>query len=161
VIGDRRLLRFLRGKLNDVDEACRCMAKMLNWRKENQIDVIRQDIVYGGKNAPRLFPKGEQILHLVPQIIIEDNALDAEGRPLSLESYNFDPDELLKEISINDYLKFLIYTLEYRTLVMEELGERRERAYLMNTPPENRTDGYGVLLYNYTIRDLEGNCITV
>lgn len=155
------MLRFLRGKQNDVDEACRCMTKMLHWRKDNKIDEIRQDIVYGGKNSPYLFPKGKEILRLVPQIIIEGNACDKLGRPLSLESYDFDPDVLLREISIENYLTFLIYTLEYRTLVMEELSEQRERHYLKSTCSADRKDGYGVVLYNYTIRNLDGSKCTI
>ena len=52
VVGDRRLIRFLRGKQHNLKVASEAFEKFLDWRKDNKIDDIRQDIVYGGKNSP-------------------------------------------------------------------------------------------------------------
>jgi hypothetical protein len=65
-----------------IDEAAEMMRDFLVWRKKNNIDKIRQDIVYGGKNTAWKFPKGKQVLKLIPQIVITPNSVDKQGRPL-------------------------------------------------------------------------------
>jgi hypothetical protein len=58
VVGDGKILRFLRGHDMDVEKASAMMSKFLTWRKENGIDTIRDNIVNGGMSRPNLFPKG-------------------------------------------------------------------------------------------------------
>lgn len=82
MVGDRRLLRFLRGKQMNVDEATDLYRDFLLWRKKNDVDQIRQEILYGGRNSPFFFPKGKMILDLAPQIIVTPHSRDREGRPL-------------------------------------------------------------------------------
>lgn len=84
VIGDRRLIRFIRAKDYNIDVACKMISNMLKWRDANKVDDIRQDIVYGGKDTPFKFPFGKTIIDIVPQIIITANATDKLGRPLGL-----------------------------------------------------------------------------
>ena len=86
VIGDRRILRFLRGKQLNVDEATPMYADFLKWRRENNVDFIRQDIIYGGKTSPFKFPNGKKIIDLAPQIIITRHATDKKGQPLGIHS---------------------------------------------------------------------------
>lgn len=47
VIGDRKLLRFLRGHNMDIDKATEMIAKYIQWRKTSNVDAIRYDIVQG------------------------------------------------------------------------------------------------------------------
>lgn len=61
--------------------------KFLNWRREYNVDQIRQEIVYGGKNSALKFPNGEKIIELAPQIVITKNALDKLGRPIGKVAY--------------------------------------------------------------------------
>ena len=76
---------------------------------------------------------------------------------IALECYDFSPKDVLDAITIQDYLVFLTYTLEYRALVMEQMSHQQEQQYLMSHPdPANRVDGYGVVLLDFTIRDLKG-----
>lgn len=157
VVGDRRLLRFLRGKQHNIEEATEMISNFLTWRKDNNVDSIRQDIVYGGKNTPLLFPSGQKIIDLAPQIIISANALDNEGRPLAFEAFDFTPKEVLKQITIAEYLQFLTYSLEYRAIVLEQMSHEREQRYLIEHPNvSDRVEGYGVILMDFTIRDLKG-----
>jgi hypothetical protein len=44
--------------------------------------------------------------------------------------YGFDPVKVLQEITREGYTTFIIYTLEYKALFLEQESERRERAYL-------------------------------
>ena len=157
VVGDRRLLRFLRGKQHGLEESIEMISNFLTWRKNNNVDSIRQDIVYGGKNSPFLFPEGQKIINLAPQIIISQNALDNEGRPLAFEAFDFIPNEVLKQVTIAEYLIFLTYSLEYRSIILEQMSHEREQRYLADHPKlSDRVDGYGVILMDFTIRDLKG-----
>lgn len=74
-----------------------------------------------------------------------------------MEMFDFSPKEVLDAISIADYLVFLTYSLEYRALILEQMSHEREKKYLAEHPdPNDRTDGYGVVILDYTIRDLKG-----
>eukprot|EP01039_Chlorochromonas_danica_P019596 gene19596-23747_t len=44
VVGDRRLLRFLRGKQMNIDDATDLYRDFLVWRRKNNVDQIRQEI---------------------------------------------------------------------------------------------------------------------
>lgn len=75
----------------------------------------------------------------------------------AMEMFDFSPKEVLDAISIADYLEYLTYSLEYRALILEQMSHEREEAYLAAHPnPEDRKDGYGVIILDYTIRDLKG-----
>lgn len=156
VVGDRRLLRFLRGQQHRIDEAVKMYGNFLKWRKANNVDEVRQDIIYGGKDTPFKFPFGAKIIALAPQIIISALALDKKDQLLALEQYGFSPKEIMANVSIEEYLKFLTYVLEYRTIVMEQVSHEREVAYCNQVPEADRPDGYGVLVMDFTIRDLKG-----
>jgi len=108
-----------------------------------------------------LFPGGKKILELAPQIIISAKALDRKGQPLAMESYDFSPHKLFQEVKLEEYILFLTYSLEYRALVMEQMSHEAEQKYLSTVPSELRTTGYGVILLDFTIRDLKGNLIDI
>ena len=157
LVGDRRLIRFLRGRDNDPDLAAGMYLNHLKWRKEMNVDVIRNQIAYEGKKNPIKFPKGELIIRLAPQIVIDPSARDYVGQPLVMEQYGFQPKEILAAVDIDEYITFLIHTLEYRAMILEQLSEEMERAYCQEHPnPATRKDGYGVILKTCCIRDLKG-----
>jgi len=157
VVGDRRLLRFLRGQQHRIEETIKMYSNFLKWRKANKVDEIRQDIVYGGKDTPFKFPGGAKIIKIAPQIIISALACDHKQQILALEQYCFSPREIMQNVTNEEYLVFLTYALEYRTLVMEQVSHERELAYCAKFPNmEDRAEGYGVLVMDYTIRDLKG-----
>lgn len=156
VIGDRKLIRFLRGHDHNLNKACSMMSKFLLWRKEVSADKIRESITLD-KNHPEKFPLGKKILSLIPQIILAYNSLDSFGSPLCVEQFSFSPAQVLSEISIEEYLEFIIYSLEYKSMIIEQLSEAKEREYLQEfngQPPDDAN--YGVLLNLCVIRDLKG-----
>ncbi len=64
---------------------------------------------------------------------------------------------MFARVTIKDYLQFLVYGLEYRALVMEQMSHEKEKKYLAeHSNVEDREDGYGVVLLNFCIRDLQG-----
>eukprot|EP01041_Mallomonas_annulata_P000532 gene532-1010_t len=158
VVGERRMLRFLRGCNHDVEKATQTMLKFLQWRRENNVDQIRQDIVYGGSNEPAKFPKGDIILDKFPQVVLAANAKDIHGNPISIEHYSFDPKDCFKHITFEDYLIFLIYCLEYKMLILEQLSEEKEKEFLNKNShiPITELHEYGQLLRICMFRDIKG-----
>lgn len=158
LIGDRKLIRFLRGSNGKIELAAEMYSKFLEWYKTNNVAAIRHKILYEGCNHPFQFPLGELIIKLAPQIVIAPNALDNCGQPITLERFGFDPNEVFKFVTLEQYLVFLIYVLEYRSLILEQMSDVLEKKYEAEYPdPSTRFNGYGIILKTCTIRCLKGN----
>lgn len=158
VIGDRKLLRFLRGHFYNIDKCVQLLHKFLQWREKENLEKVRQDILLNGMNTPVLFPGGEKIMSLIPQVVIGADYLDRIGSPFSLEQFNFSPTEILKQITLAEYILFLTYCLEHKSLVLEQLSEERERNILAKAGEDSSMvppSLYGVLLGTCVIRDLK------
>lgn len=160
VIGDRKIIRFLQGHDYNIDKVCELYGKFLKYRKEMNVNEIRRHIVELGADHPLKFPKGELILSLMPQLVMAPDALDLQQCPLCVEQYNFSPSELFEKITLQDYITYVIYSLEYRQLLLDQLSEEREREFLRTLTDEQKEseDGpiYGQLAYSCVIRDLHG-----
>lgn len=163
VVGDRKIVRFLRGHNQDVEKVCLMMEKFLKWRADNSVDEVRANIVENGCDHPLRFPKGELILKLIPQLVILPHATDKLGCPICVEQYNFIPAEVFQQITMEEYILFVIYSLEYKSLIIEQLSEQREREYLDSLSDDERANidsinstmpPYGVLANICVIRDL-------
>jgi hypothetical protein len=99
----------------------------------------------------------------MPHIVIAPHATDKWNSPICVDQYNFSPGVIMSEITINEYIEFAIYCLEYRQLVLEQLSESREREYLNSLTDEEREHvmaapdkAYGVIVTTCVIRDLGG-----
>jgi hypothetical protein len=89
VVGDRKIVRFLRGHSYDVEKVVGMMSNFLKWRKEKGVDQIRMNVVEGGADHPLRFPKGELILSLIPQVSLSSHPpllLLSSSPPLLLSS---------------------------------------------------------------------------
>lgn len=162
VVGDTRLLRFLRGHGLDVPKAVGMYRKFLKFRVDYKVDAVRDDIVLNNLQTPFQFPEGAKIMELIPQIVCSLNALDAFGNPLAVELYGFDPVKVLASVTQAEYTTFVIYTLEFKALALTQEGARRERELLAahkGKPPYD-PNGYGVILQNCIIRDFNGFSVT-
>ena len=83
--------------------------------------------------------------------------LDFKGQPLITEQYNFSPSDIFEKLTIEQYLVFLTYCLEYRAMALEQMSEEKEQEYLRDHPlAEDRAVGYGVILKYFAIRDMQG-----
>eukprot|EP01031_Cornospumella_fuschlensis_P036109 gene36109-43787_t len=153
VTGDRKIVRFLRGHEYNVDKVCDLFVKFLKWRKDNKVDEIRDNIVMHGCNHPSKFPKGALINTLIPQIVLDHQVQDNQGCPLCVETYSFSPTEVMEQISIEDYVLYMMYTLEYRSIVLEQISENRERERRQRQGDDGE-EPYGYIQYTCVIRDL-------
>lgn len=158
VVGDRALLRFYRGHLGNMDTACRYYENYLNWRKNNEIDKIRHDIVHGGINSPKKFPKGEFLTTEIPQTFCDVNARCNRGCPLSILRTTFSPSVVFEGVEKEEYVKFIQYSLEYQQLILEQLAEQEEREKLKLSQEQGQelSEPYGVIKQGCSIRDLYG-----
>jgi hypothetical protein len=68
VVGDRAIIRFIRGHNHVIDKATEMYASFLNWRKESNADEARENIVKGGMNDPMKFPFGEKPFSSTPSL---------------------------------------------------------------------------------------------
>jgi hypothetical protein len=157
VVGDRRLLRFYNGNERKTTKAIEAYRKFLEWRKTVHADQVRQDILYGNAKSPMKFPAGAKIIKIAPQIVFTANATDRLGQPLVVETFDFSPKDFLDNITIDEYLTFLLYSLEYRAMALEQISDMREKQYLKAHPdPSTRQQRYGKIVYLCNIRDLHG-----
>lgn len=132
VVGDRRIIRFIRAKsrnANGLEQSIQLYRDFLIWRKENNVDLIRNRIVYEGYNNPLAFPHGQIILDLQPTIVIAPEATDKRGQPIVLEIFGRNPASLLDKVSISDYVQFLVYCLEFRAIVLEQISDSHEKVH--------------------------------
>lgn len=114
--------------------------------------------MYGKANSPFRFPHGEKIISLAPQIVMTALATDRKNQPIIVERYDFNPKHFTENVTINDYLLFLTYCMEYRQLMLEQLSDLYERKYIAEHTQEEIENGppYGVLMKVCTIRDFKG-----
>ena len=79
-----------------------------------------------------------------------------------MEMFNFSPSEVLSAVSKEEYSLFMIYLLEYRSLILEQMSceaeERLKRSPGIEQLTRMDANGitYGVLLSCLIIRDFEG-----
>jgi hypothetical protein len=117
----------------------------------------------GGCNHPLKFPNGEKITGLIPQIVIDHDICDNFGCPIVYEQYSFSPAIVLAAISLEEYVEFITYCLEFRSLILEQQSESEERKKLILLTKRHEAgedlsleEPYGTLCYVCIIRDLSG-----
>mmetsp|Transcript_20349 Transcript_20349/g.34288 ORF Transcript_20349/g.34288 Transcript_20349/m.34288 type:complete len:338 (-) Transcript_20349:326-1339(-) len=158
VVGDRGIIRFIRGH-GELEKIITMYGNFLKWRKDSGADAIRERIREENLNKPALFPNGEGLLAMSPQIIIAADAVDNEGHLITFETFDFSPSAMMKKYSLDDWGEWMIYTMVYKTMVIEQVSELRERALLAQhngSPPCSPDKGYGVIVQCSSIRCLKG-----
>ena len=158
VVGDRCFIRFYRGHECDVDTACEYMRNYLAWRKDNNVDKIRKNIVYDGYNDPTKFPHADVILRIMPQTICNTSMRDKHGRPLTIFRMNFSISEFSENVTQDQFVEFLIYVMEYHNVILEQLAEEKEREILATAQTNGTplTEPYGVVMSLCAVRDMQG-----
>ena len=104
VVGDRRLLRYIKAAKYDINAAKESYLNTLRFRKQYNVNEIRNDIVFGGKNCPINFPNGSKILSYFKTIVLSVNHRDVDGNPISYEDFSSSPSRLLANVSKEEYI---------------------------------------------------------
>lgn len=162
--GDRKFIRFLQGHNYDVEKATEMIGKYIQWRKDNNVDKIRNEIIFGGMNHPTKFPKAELIMRLIPSLPITFDSLDKYDSPICVDQYDFTPSDVLSQITIEDYLVFATHILEYRNIIVDQLSEHHDRKHLASLAddaartaaldPVGEGEPWGRIIFTCVIRDL-------
>ena len=147
------ICRFIRGHNYDYTKVCEMVEKFLDWRDANKVDDIRKDIIENNLDHWLKFPFGKLVSELMDSVVISPYAVDKSGCPICVDQYNFSPSHVLDKISIEDYVKYTIFTLEFRSMVLEQLSEERERKLRALKMSEEVA---GIVVRTCVIRDLAG-----
>ncbi|TYZ68315.1 hypothetical protein PybrP1_006756 [[Pythium] brassicae (nom. inval.)] len=127
LVGDVRLLRFLRGHKMNVSVAATKFREMLAMRQQLHLNEIRTAIVE--KNlSPDEFPYFQKIIPHLPFL----QAYDLGGVRNDLVFYfemtgYADLTSLAEHVSDDEWQTFFLYDLEYRALRLDQLSRAREQ----------------------------------
>ena len=143
--------------------------KFLIWRKEAGVDAWRNNIVTGEADHPTKFPGADVIGTLIPSIQCTlGTCVDKLGSPICFDQYDFNPSEILEKIELEDYIRYAVYGLEYKMIVLDQRSNDMEKEFLAGLSEEDREKalkpygedfkdwGYQFTLYTCVIRDLGG-----
>ena len=155
VVGDRRLLRFLRGHQMSVPVAAEKVRSMLRWRRESGVDEIRRDIMENGIDAPEKAPLGEELQRIFPVILPQRQVLDRSGMPVSFELFAFNPEEALERFEPDAFLTFHFYVMEMKSLLLARWSDELDAAAERDLP-EDAAEGWGAMVRMVVVRDFGG-----
>jgi len=128
-----KLLRFLRGWKNDVEEAFKAFEAMANWREENEILSIRQELLEiesreGNLPFPYDLSEFEPLVELIGKGLLQRHGFDKHGNVLTTVLVG---EFQLKQVAAEgeEMVKLLIrgqmYIDEYFDIVLQRLTEER------------------------------------
>lgn len=117
VVSDRRLLRFLRGASYNIKDAVALFREMLNWRKEKNVDKIRNEIVQN-ELKPVDFPHSGRIKRYY--LSNRHYNQDKEGRIVHVELIGRVPvKKLLSCFHESEWMTHHIYEMEYLMIQLD------------------------------------------
>ena len=151
-IGDRKLIRFIRGHEDDIERVTRKVQKYLDWRLDNGIDEIRHNIE-NGCNTINKFPHSDKLFQKTRRIMVCDKyAVSASNEVMIAEATM--PDNIWENITVDEYMIFRIYCLEFISMQLERKSEEEEREKLSRG--YNSREPYGVVAQLHALRDVTG-----
>lgn len=156
VVGDRKLIRFIRGHNHKLPKIIEMVEKFLDWRFENNVDDIRREIVEK-KLVPSQFPGADVVFKNVDIMVASPPSLEEEDyvgtHTVSGEPY-MSP-SVFSELDVEDYIRFRIYCLEYVALVLEQVSDSKEKHILASLKEgEDKPEAYGFLEKLNVVRDM-------
>merc|ERR1711871_632323 len=128
--------------------------KFLDWRIAQNVDAIRHNIVEMGMNSVSKFPNAEKVLKYCKYLVYDPKAVSTTGQPVMAEGII--PPALWESVTLEEYLQFRLYGLEFLSLVLEQMSYEKERQTLDGTVPLDENLPYGILQQIQVIRDVNG-----
>ncbi|KAG7400160.1 Transfer protein [Phytophthora boehmeriae] len=146
LVGDVRLLRFLRGYKMNVSVAATKYREMLALRKKLNLDDIRDDIV-NNNMAPDEFPHFQKIIPHLPFLDTYDLFSVPAGHVFYFEMTGYaDLPGLLKDVSEEEWQTFFLYSMEYRAIKLDQLSRKNET--LVQTIMVRDLAGFSIARFN-------------
>lgn len=156
VVGDRKLIRFIRGHNHKLPKIVEMVEKFLDWRFENGVDDIRRDIAEN-RLVPTAFPGADVVFKNVDIMVASPPSPEdkdfLETCTISGEPY-MSP-SVFNELDVEVYVRFRIYCLEYVAMVLEQVSDAKEKRILAALKKgESKPEGYGYIEKLKVIRDM-------
>ncbi|RLN64821.1 hypothetical protein BBJ29_004750 [Phytophthora kernoviae] len=146
LVGDVRLLRFLRGYKMNVSVAATKYREMLALRKKLSLDDIRDDIV-SNNMVPDEFPHFQKIIPHLPFLDTFDLFSAPAGHVFYFEMTGYaDLPGLLKDVSEEEWQTFFLYSMEYRAIKLDQLSRKNET--LVQTIMVRDLAGFSIVRFN-------------
>ncbi|EGZ25626.1 hypothetical protein PHYSODRAFT_485106 [Phytophthora sojae] len=146
LVGDVRLLRFLRGHKMNVSVAATKYREMLAMRQKLNLDNIRDDIV-NNNMGPDEFPHFQKIIPHLPFLDTYDVFSAADGHVFYFEMTGYaDFHKLLTEVTEEEWQTFFLYSMEYRALKLDQLSRQNEK--LVQTILVRDLSGFSIARFN-------------
>ncbi|KAE8976837.1 hypothetical protein PF011_g23888 [Phytophthora fragariae] len=146
LVGDVRLLRFLRGHKMNVSVAATKYREMLAMRQKLNLDDIRDDIV-SNNMEPDEFPHFQKIIPHLPFLDTYDIFSAADGHVFYFEMTGYaDFHKLLTEVTEEEWQTFFLYSMEYRALKLDQLSRKNE--LLVQTIQVRDLSGFSIARFN-------------
>ncbi|KAH7492484.1 Sec14 cytosolic factor [Phytophthora ramorum] len=145
LVGDVRLLRFLRGHKMNVSVAATKYREMLALRQKLNLDDIRDDIV-SNSMSPDEFPHFQKIIPHLPFLDTYD-LFSSEGHVFYFEMTGYaDVHNLLIDLTEEEWQTFFLYSMEYRALKLDQLSRQTEK--LVQTILVRDLSGFSITRFN-------------
>ncbi|RLN87913.1 hypothetical protein BBJ28_00020600 [Nothophytophthora sp. Chile5] len=146
LVGDVRLLRFLRGYKMNVSVAATKFREMLALRQKLGLDDIRDDIV-NNSMTPDEFPHFQKMISHLPFCDAYDLFSVPEGHVFYFDMLGHaDVHALLKEVTEEEWQTFFLYSMEYRALKLDQLSRQNET--LVQTILVRDLSGFSISRFN-------------
>ncbi|KAI9998744.1 hypothetical protein PInf_003334 [Phytophthora infestans] len=146
LVGDVRLLRFLRGHKMNVSVAATKYREMLALRQKLELDDIRDDVVNNNK-IPDEFPHFQKIIPHLPFLDSYDVFSTPDGHVFYFEMTGYaDFQKLVTDVTEEEWQTFFLYSMEYRALKLDQLSRQHEK--LVQTILVRDLTGFSVARFN-------------
>ncbi|KAG2815620.1 hypothetical protein PC116_g21771 [Phytophthora cactorum] len=146
LVGDVRLLRFLRGHKMNVSVAATKYREMLALRQKLKLDDIRDDIV-NNKKVPDEFPHFQKIIPHLPFLDSYDIFSAPDGHVFYFEMTGYaDFKKLVTDVTEEEWQTFFLYSMEYRALKLDQLSRQHET--LVQTILVRDLTGFSIARFN-------------
>ena len=99
VIGDNKLMRFVRGHNHKLEKICEMVERYLDFRQEHKVDDIYKDIINNKIDTPDKFPYNDKIHQYCDIFIFHPNMKDKDGSYVTFEG-SINPEIFSDEIGV-------------------------------------------------------------
>jgi hypothetical protein len=127
--GDIRLLRYLRSREADVAEAAKAYRAHLAWRKQHEVDAIRQRVVEEKMGLDwSLYPRGAEVEACCPQVL--HAGFSKQGHLVQLDNMGLVTPAAVtgkQGMGLDAFSVAIIYMLEVRNKLQDDLSRETGR----------------------------------
>mmetsp|Transcript_43064 Transcript_43064/g.58807 ORF Transcript_43064/g.58807 Transcript_43064/m.58807 type:complete len:429 (-) Transcript_43064:77-1363(-) len=147
VVGDRKLIRYMRRTKFDLRKTCTLFREMLAWRQEYGTDEIYEKLSKMETLDASQFPHAEKIQPFYP--ILFTSNLSRDGHPLLIELLGkLDPAALMQAVTLDELLAFHVHCVEAIALILDRKAIEKEELTRVIMTVDLKGLGVGLIMQN-------------